>query len=514
VSLAIEISKRLFLVNSASAVLTQLLRVSVLAWLYQHLLNRISTEEFAVYAVVANIVAFLPLFSTLFTSGISRYVIEACAHNDERRIRQIVSSILPVLIVWSVALLGVGFLFAWKITRVLNVPAAHAGEARLMLCLLVINFAVNMVLSPFCVGFNVRQKFALQNGIQLLSEVARIGLLFGLMYGVSTRVLWVVVATAATGIISQIVSVIVSRRLLPALRFERALSDFRAAKQLLSFGLWTTVGHLAYLIYMYVDSFILNKLGTSLDVTNFSMGSQFYLQLQALINLTIGIVLPALTAMHAQGNWEGLGAAYLRGSRYILWMTMLAACPLIVFARELILLYVGPKYLGAAPVIMLLLSLLPLAQTIGLLPPLASATAQLRQFCMTSLISQLLKLGLTLYLVGPLHMGATGCALSTTLVIGLAVMVGFWPLGLKLAHVSFGRFAREVLWRGLLPTCIAIGGGFIVRSFGLPLTWFFLGAQAALCGLIYVASLFAFCLDGEERGWGVRLLKYLRFEPS
>jgi len=47
-----------------------------------------------------------------------------------------------------------------------------------MLLLLLIAFCVVLLLRPFTVGFHVHQKFVLQNAIQLISELVRIGLLF------------------------------------------------------------------------------------------------------------------------------------------------------------------------------------------------------------------------------------------------------------------------------------------------------------------------------------------------
>lgn len=509
-ALVVEISKRLFLVNSASAVLTRVLRVTVVAWLYQYLLKRISSDEFAVYALVMALMVFAPLFSTLFTSGISRYVVEACAGNDERRVRQIVSSVLPLLAGWSMVMVGVGCVFAWQVEHFFTVTPEHLAETRLMLVLLLVDFAIGMVVSPFTVGFDVRQKYVLFNTIQLGCELLRIGLLFLLMYGVSTRALWVVVSSVVATLFNRALCVAVSRRLLPMLRFSWDLSDMKVARALLSFGFWSTVGQLAYLIYINVDILILNKFSTSLEVANFKLGSEFYLQIQALVNTAVGVFIPALTALHAQDDSKRLGEAYLRGCRYIIWITMLVACPLVIYGRELITLYVGPKYLGVVPVMTPLLLLLPLVQTVGLLSPLAAATAQLREFSLTSLVSQLLKLALTLYLVGYLNQGARGCALSTSVIIGLAVMVGFWPLGLKLARVKFGQFARDVLWRGLLPTAVALAGGWMLRSLHLPLGWFWLGAHAAVCCGVYGAVLIAFCLDGEERQWGLRLVRLPR----
>jgi len=238
------------------------------------------------------------------------------------------------------------------------------------------------------------------------------------------------------------------------------------------------------------------------------------MQIQAMISLSLGTLLPALTAMYAQKDWERLRASYLRGCRYILWLTMLVSCPVFVYAPELIRLFVGDLYQGAAPVMRMRLLLLPLMQTIGLLSPLTNATAQLREFCLATFVSQVIRLGVAIYLVKVLKMGAFGAALSMLLVVGFAIALVFWPLGLRMAHVTFGQFAREVLARGLLPMAVAVGGGFLVRGMVLPSSWLGLAAQGLFCCLLYIITLGLFCLDRNERGLGLRFWKWLGVTPA
>lgn len=50
----VEISKRLVLINSGSSVLAHLVNISILLWLHQYLLRRISPEEYSLYPVIVS----------------------------------------------------------------------------------------------------------------------------------------------------------------------------------------------------------------------------------------------------------------------------------------------------------------------------------------------------------------------------------------------------------------------------------------------------------------------------
>jgi hypothetical protein len=98
-AITVEISKRLVLVNSVSSVVMRILNISVLLWCTVPS-RRIQPEEFAVCCGdcrdgLRSAVQFLPLRAGC------RYVVEACARDDEVGATTIVSSIFPVLLAWG-----------------------------------------------------------------------------------------------------------------------------------------------------------------------------------------------------------------------------------------------------------------------------------------------------------------------------------------------------------------------------------------------------------------------------
>ena len=145
----VEISKKLFVINSASSILTKIVNVSVLVWLYQYLLKRISPEEYSIYPVVMAVMVFVPLLTVVMTSGIGRYIVEAYAKGDERRVTQIVSTMFPILLGAGVVLIGAGLTFAWYVDKVLTIPGDRVWDARIMMGLMMISAATRLPLSVF-----------------------------------------------------------------------------------------------------------------------------------------------------------------------------------------------------------------------------------------------------------------------------------------------------------------------------------------------------------------------------
>lgn len=506
----VKISKRLALINSASAVVTRVINISVLVWLYQYLLRRIDPDEYSLYPVVMSVIMLVPLLTTVFTSGIGRYIVEAYAKGDTRGVTQIVSTMCPILLAVSSTLLLLGWLLAWHVDRVLTVAPAYVYDARLMMGLLLSLASVRLLLTPFTLGLYVRQRFVLLNFLGLGCEAFRIGLLFVLLFGVEVRVLWVVVASVASETLRMVLSLVISRRLIPELRFRRVEIRWDMARTLMSFGGWSFVLQIADKIRANADVIILNKLGTGLDVANFHLGSTLFRHVQVTSYLVRAPLQPQLTALHATGDTERLRSAYLRGGRYALWASMFAALPLIVYRRDIVTLYVGEKYLTSATVLALLMATFPLAYGNVMLPHIARAKAQMRAWAIRAIIIHSTNLVLTLYLVGVRKMGAVGSALGTFTVYLVFEPLFYWPLGLRMAGVDLRTWFRETLRPGFLPSLAAVPVWLLLQRLIEPRSWLSVGLCMLAGSGCFLFCLFRFSLQERDQRDLRGLMKRLR----
>jgi len=501
----VEVSKKLVFVNAISSAATRVINVFVLLWIYDYLLERIPPKEFAVYPVVAAVIVFAPLFFSMFTGGISRYVIEAYARSDDRRAKEVFSSILPPLAGGSLIFLALGLTFSWFIDAVLTVPPNQIWDARVMMALLVISFAYQMMLLPFSVGFDVKQRYVHLNLIHIARDLARNAMLLVLLLGVSPRVIWVVVTTVSANIVAVTVIAWLSQRMLAHLRFDRSLSNWVTAKQLLGFGVWTTLGQLSNMIYTGAGVIVLNKLGTAVDVAGYHVAATMDRQLRAVTAVAAHPVQPALTAMHATNDERRLANTFLRAGRYALWTTLIVATPLAVYSVEFIQLYIGDRYSQTAIVVILLMAMYPFTYSNFLLPRIAMATAQVRQFNVANFVTHIIHLMIMMLMAGWLNLGAVGVASATFFTVVVAQVAYFWPMALRMTKVPFRRFAKEVLLPGLLPAGFGLAIWLALKVYDPPSGWIQLILYTLVGQAVYAALLLQFCLQGFERQELVRV---------
>jgi len=240
----IIVSKRLVAINSVSSVVAKVINFAVLLWVYQYLLKRLPAEEFAVLPVVTSLMVFAPLFFSFFVGGISRYTIDAYAKGDFVEVRRIVSSLFPILLAVSAMFLLAGLLFAANIEKAFNIAPQMVDDARIMMGLLIVNFALKMTIVPFKTAYAVRQRYLELNLLEVTRDLLRATLFVIFIVAIEAAVIWVVVATFIAEILLVGVTLIRSLQMVPELRFELRLFDFSRAWQITSFGMWTTLGGL------------------------------------------------------------------------------------------------------------------------------------------------------------------------------------------------------------------------------------------------------------------------------
>jgi O-antigen/teichoic acid export membrane protein len=506
----IEISKRLVLVNSASTILARVINVSVLLWLQQYLLRRVSQEEYVLLPVLMAVILLLPLFTSVLTSGLGRFIVTAYARNDERGITQIVSTMFPLLVAAGLVLLVGGMVFAGYVDRILTIAPAQVRDARIMMALLMLSVALRLPCAPFSVGLYVRQKFVLESLLVVGNEMLRLVLLAVLLVGVSTRVLWVVVANVTAELCLMAAVVVVSRRLVPGLRVRVREIQWGRARELVSFGGWNFLGMVAWRLQHTMIPLILNQLATPMDLVVYHVGFLPRRQIDQWTDTMAVPLYPVVTGMHAAGAKERIASVYLRGGRVALWTMLVAATPAILYAPTVIRLYIGAGYAEAAPVMALTLAGLFLAGGTWLMWQVANATARVRATGLYALVTQLVICAATLYVVKWLKWGGIGAALVSFLVGGTAAVLVGWPLGLKLAGVKFGTWVRQTLIPGLAPACAAAPAWAALGLLVQPDSWLGLGLCTAAGALCYLAVLLALCLEPRDRADLAALLARIR----
>ena len=450
----VKISKGLAAFNAVGGVATRLLDVTVIAAVTRTLLKYIPPEEYQLLPIVLSLLTVFPLVASTLTAGFSRYVTEAVAKGDRRRVAQILSSLLPALILASLILSLAGAIVSYFLPAIISIPEDRVATARFIFQIAWYSAALQLPVSILTVGITVQQEFVKSNLIRTGAALGRSILLLLLIYAWGPQIEYVVITTAISQWIGLLGCVALSYRIFPLQRVEWGLFDAGICRELFQFGGWSSLGQLAGIIRNSADPLILNRLATPVDVSAMHLGGMVDRYIRQFAIAGTNPLLPALTAMHAKGQVGRLRRTYYRGARLGLLFVLFIAAPLMLFPWELMHLYLGSRYetYAQAPLVMLILLCTYFLQYPRFLLPktgIAKGEVKLQMSLFATL--QMVNLLITLVLVGYFQWGAVGSATATLASNLLFDPLILWPFGLRLVEGNWPDYLREVFVAGLKP---------------------------------------------------------------
>lgn len=344
------------------------------------ILHFIGTEEYGVFALAMVLVSFLGLIDFGMAPVVTRFLSASLAtpNYDEAR-----------------SVLGVGLAFYSAVGLVGAAVAVVCGQflpgifalspkldetAAFVISVAGVGFFFSSLLYPLCAIPGALQRFDVVTSARLVSATggaaASVGVL-GLGWGVRALIL---VAVAQPGFMLALV-LRSNRRLLPSVPLRPAYEG-PLLRKMTSFSGYSFVSNAAGTLLFQIDKFVLGALANVSLVTYYVVPGNLAQRLHAGVGRLTSVALPVSTDLHARGENYQLQQFYVRATRATALVIVSFTVPGFIFAREILLEWVGSafaaKSFGTMRILiltyaMLSLTALPYYLTLGFGRPRISA---------------------------------------------------------------------------------------------------------------------------------------------
>ena len=239
------------------------------------------------------------------------------------------------------------------ILRLLKIPSHLHNEAAFVLFIGVIVLGGSSALGVFTAIQSGLQRMDISNKIAVFTTlISALGTIFFIEKGYGLRGL--MVNNLMVLIISGSISVIAAFRLIPELKLNIFLVNRKMFRNLLSFGYKMQAARVADVILFQTDRFLIaGFLNVSL-VGFYQLGATIIQLARQIPLILISALLPAASEIDAKKDHEKLERLYLRGSKYMIFLSF----PVILFvaasAEVLMAIWMGPGFQKSAFVIQIL----------------------------------------------------------------------------------------------------------------------------------------------------------------
>ena len=499
------VSKKNIFVNSLSFVLAKILNISVFIWAQQYLIRKIPSEEYAIYAIISSLVFLLPFITSSLVSAGSRYMVYEYSESNYIELNKVLSTSIILNFFISVFILILLLLTIYYLESLIKIDQLFLLDAKWMLFIISTTFIINFIFTPLGLGLYISQKLVLYNIMNLIIEILKIMLLFFLLFMISSKPLWIVVVNSLGIIFALITRIFLTKKIIPQLKFTFNNFEKNYISQFIKFGSWNGIILLSKYLRNFIALFMLNRFGTSLDVSNFNIGrfiSRQTTQIWEPIRSSIGA--PLIT-MHSKKEYKKINNTYLKGGRLAIWITSIIVFPSILFSNLIINFYVGPAYEDAIYITSALLAIIPFQMLNVMLPQISVAIDKQKTLALSMLFIQLTSIGFMYYTFVELGYSVIYMVFSIALINIFGELFLNTIYAKKYLKIKF----KDILIKSLLPGIIP---GMITSLYWMIIKMnfdFFTYYKLILCispGFILLISLIYFCSLEEDKKFIKNLL--------
>ena len=445
------------------------------------LLDRFGAEQYGLWVLALGLTfssGYFALADFGLTEAAVKFIAEARANGSAAAINAIASTTLAVFSVVGLIVGGAMWALAPRLVTWFGVSGHLAGTARALFALMALEVLLELPTTALRAVIEGIQRYVWLRAIDVLGRsLWAVLVVVAVLRGHGVVALGVITLIAAA--VRSVATIVVAYRVTPGLHLRPRFVTRAVLRATLGFG--SLVGGLRVLtvIYAQMDRVII---AIAISVTAVA-GYEVVFRIQSLTTLALvmasSAVVPAAAYNATRGDHQRQRELFLRGTKYAMAISLPVCIAALLYARLLIVSWVGAKYATetAAARIFLLFPIFASVNQVGV--AMLIGLGRVRRVLLLQVIAVGVNLGLSVTLAGPL--GITGVVIGTC-VGGFVV----WLPYLHTLLTTFGVAMHDWWSRAIRPN---VPGAVVQGGVGLlTLSWWSKIDSFWVVGMIFTAS--------------------------
>ena len=477
------------------------------------MLRLLGQSEYGLYSLIGSVVGYLSILDLGLGNTIVRYTAQNRASGTTTREAELNGLFLMVYTIIGIITVMIGAVLYSNIETLFadTLSADELGRARIMMLLLIFNFAITFPLSIFGSIMQAYEKFVYLRIVNILRVLLNPCIVLPLLLLGYGSVMMVAVATALN-IACLLLNVWYCFHNLH-IQFRYGTYEKSFLLEIAGYSFFIFLNAIMDKLYYSTGQFVLGMVSGTIQVAIYAVAMQFIMMNMQFSCAISGVLLPKVTMMVEQGaDNRTLTDMMIRIGRlqYIIVFGIFSL--FVAVGQDFIFLWAGAEYSSAYWIVMLIMlsQVTPLIQNLGISILLAKNLNQYRMTIYTIAAFSNLIVSIPMAKV----FGGYGVAVTTAVAIFISTgllmnryyqkkigldMTRFWKNMIQLSKGSLLLLALSVLCKQMNP---------------IEYTWVNFTLEAMLYSLLYVGVLYKWGMNGYEKGLLIGSIGKLRAKLS
>ncbi len=470
----------------------------LIALLYTPIMIRLLGQaEYGLFALIGSFAAYFSIMDMGLTNAVVRYVARNRAVGNEKSESKLNGMFLILFSIIGLLVIVVGTLLFNNIENIFSnsLTVNELAKAKIMVIILIINFAFSFPLAVFGAIMQAYEKFIIVKTLGIIRSILVPLVTLPLLF-LGYESITMIVVIAGVNIACLLFNVIYSFRYLKV-EFHFGKIDTDLLKEILGYSFFVFLGVIVDQIYWNTDQFILGVIAGTIPVAVYAISMQFITLYMRFSTSISGLFLPKVSMMIA--NKEStikLTEMMIRYGRlqYIILSFILSG--FILFGKAFIDIWAGSEYADSYKIILIIMIplTLPLIQNLGISILYAKNLQKFRSINL--IIIAIFNILITIPLVR--EFGGVGAAIATamSLSIGNIVVMNIYY------HYRIG-INIPLFWKNIIkmtiPVIFSLLIGYAINSIFVSNEVSHLVLKVGIFSLVLIAIMWKFSFNNYER---------------
>ena len=417
------------------------MQVAVGFFLTPFIISYLGKDGYGIWTLVGSFIGYYGLFNLGVGSAITRYIARYAAQKDDKRLNEIANTALAMFCATGLLAILISFLVAAPLAHFFKVSPQKVNAFKQIVWALGIATGLSFPSGVFSAMITAREHFVAVNIINITATLLRAGLTVAILlagYGLAG----IAYPTLAATVVSLVAVFFLVKSALPEFKIQLDHARLATLKMLLVYGGYTTIISVADILRMKIDSVVIGRMIGLAEVGVYGVAALIVGYMLRLVVAGMGVLTPRFAALDGVDKADELRDTFLRSLSVSSFIACGAGLIALLFGRAFILLWVGPEFEAAIPVLGILAVsyAFALSQTPGI--GLLYAINKHRYYAAVTMVEAIANLLLSILLACPY--GIIGVALGTAVPM-LIVKLLVQPIYVaRIAKIRLRDYAKAV----------------------------------------------------------------------
>ncbi|RAS80490.1 hypothetical protein A4U60_14675 [Priestia endophytica] len=467
-------------------------------WMTPYIISNVGTEAYGFIPLTQNFISILSVLTVALSSVIARFFTIAIQQKDFSNAQRYFNTYLFSSLIFSGVLFLVFIILSISIDSLFNIPMSLISDVRISILIsgfLLIMTYIGAVFdaAPFSVN-----KLYVTKGIQAINAIVKAIVIFTLLTMLTPRIWYVNLGTFIAGVLSFILGIVFFRKLMPDIKINFKDFQLNKLKELLSAGVWNSIGQIGVLLFLAIDILVANITLGAEKAGVYAAILQFPLLLRTLAGITAGVFAPIIVTHYAKENINALIQYSNRAVKLNGLLLALPAALMCGLGGALLRVWLGEEF--EMYEWLLILNAFYLVFTLSVMPlnHIFTAVNRLKLPALTTIFLGIINLLLAIFLSGPVGLGLYGIVISSASVLILKNLI-FTPLYSSYVTGQVYRVYYKGIFQPLIGAFIVIIFSMSIQYFYIIENWLDLIAVGIIVSICYILFSYILLLTKEER---------------